>query len=633
MPKDGFKQSVDSAVDRVKELKWTPWSKRSGTSGTCKSITKGAREFLEAVSGGDMVEFMKGLLKKDEKAELFMSLCGSLPQCINSLPLEYRRQCICALIPTESGTASEDNKGGERWWTRPHLKKAGFTIGDEFWKQRFEPHDKGGRPKKLDEEMIDDVKEDLNKNSQLASQVLVRETAKRKAEDPGCEEVKRRNLEIPKAKVWADFVNKYSPENPDGISRASFYRAIPTEYRQAVKRTDLCEHCLEGQSSREWLRQEKLVDWNVGITGEEMKHRMLMKSRIPAAKRKEIMNKVEIICEVDMHKSFSSRQKQVYNKLTANPGDDQVVVDCDFKQKGRLPMREEEGAQLFYGKKCFTLLGFGVYYRDSGKTVAIHCDMVMETCNQDSFVVSRCFDALVKQQWFPKRRRLSFWSDGGKHLRNKHTIHHVLTCSQFSEVDMNYFVEYHGKSQRDGHFGVVSRSLEAAIHKEPLETVDDVIKVLKLIKDTKPLKIVLNDETVTIRKIVLPFVTGTRCLRRRGDLYEVPFMSDKDDGVELKLKTATSTYSFRGKRLFDATEDVGTDSDDDDDGSQVHALKKKRDLQEKLHNHLMAPIEKAKAKELKAKKIQLEKEKKKREKEKKRKEAAQKKAEKTKGSK
>eukprot|EP01059_Diplonema_ambulator_P006306 TRINITY_DN1604_c0_g1_i14.p2 TRINITY_DN1604_c0_g1~~TRINITY_DN1604_c0_g1_i14.p2 ORF type:complete len:123 (-),score=8.29 TRINITY_DN1604_c0_g1_i14:785-1153(-) len=88
MPKDGFKQSVDSAVDRVKELKWTPWSKRSGTSGTCKSITKGAREFLEAVSGGDMVEFMKGLLKKDEKAELFMSLCGSLPQCINSLPLD-----------------------------------------------------------------------------------------------------------------------------------------------------------------------------------------------------------------------------------------------------------------------------------------------------------------------------------------------------------------------------------------------------------------------------------------------------------------------------------------------------------------------------------------------------------------
>jgi len=53
-----------------------------------------------------------------------------------------------------------------------------------------------------------------------------------------------------------------------------------------------------------------------------------------------------------------------------------------------------------------------------------------------------------------------FWSDSGPHFRSAelmHFIYHQLPHIHEARYFVNFFVEYHGKSVVDGHFGLLSR--------------------------------------------------------------------------------------------------------------------------------------------------------------------------------
>lgn len=76
--------------------------------------------------------------------------------------------------------------------------------------------------------------------------------------------------------------------------------------------------------------------------------------------------------------------------------------------------------------------------------------------------------------------KIIIWSDGGpKHFKCAKNIYYFSTLFQ-SKVIYNFFASCHGKGPCDSHLGVIKRKLKEYVLENDIESVEDIIKVVRL---------------------------------------------------------------------------------------------------------------------------------------------------------
>ena len=131
----------------------------------------------------------------------------------------------------------------------------------------------------------------------------------------------------------------------------------------------------------------------------------------------------------------------------------------DFKQSFKIGGGPVELSQSFYNKSSVSCLGFMMITNSGGNIRRRYYDFLSEVITHDSFFVKNCIESL-KDGTLSDFTKIHFWSDNAGHFRSQELKKYILLDlpSKNYETTQNFFVEYHGKSDLDGHFGVLLRA-------------------------------------------------------------------------------------------------------------------------------------------------------------------------------
>src|ERR1700744_3434853 len=80
----------------------------------------------------------------------------------------------------------------------------------------------------------------------------------------------------------------------------------------------------------------------------------------------------------------------------------------------------------------------------------------------DSYFVIKCLESFQKK-YLNNFNNVHFWSDNAGHFRSSELMNYILLdlSSKNLTTSMNFFVEYHGKSDIDGHFGHLQKAFKS----------------------------------------------------------------------------------------------------------------------------------------------------------------------------
>lgn len=126
-------------------------------------------------------------------------------------------------------------------------------------------------------------------------------------------------------------------------------------------------------------------------------------------------------------------------------------------------MGPDQPSRDYYEQVTRTLFGIGIYYLDkkTDEIKNINVDIVSEMSTTGLCAV-QCLKFLREQQFFKDIDKFKYcvWCDTGPHFRNS-TIAYYFFKELVNEpipivVNLNFFVEKHGKNNLDAHFSVIS---------------------------------------------------------------------------------------------------------------------------------------------------------------------------------
>lgn len=553
-----------------------------GRSYNCR--VEAAKKCLSALAGGEgeMIGFMLAVLSKCQKMELWKSLSGTFAEVFKNFDDDVKRDIV-------------DGLG----WSHAMFGMAGLEVGERLFASR-----KGcgspGRPKKVSGELEQQIDEALTACSTPISRViktLEGETAVRGMTCSYKEAFERSGLQ-------------------DVMSYSSFHNRIGREYQHATRRTDVCDYCLAGQRMRHCLKQivathkKAFIDaeWRNGNPDPLRLQAILESCHRP---KKAIFDLVapivEDLVEVQKHKVAADFQRDAYQKDYGNPPTGTVVVTLDFKSKGKLPMRPAEPSRQFYNQGSYSLLGFGLNWTEGGEVKRHHVDVLLRSLNQDAFVVLKSFEKVIELPIFPKGRGIIFWMDSGRHFHCKPVLSQFLLHS--ATVHVKYFCGKHGKNDRDGHFGWVSKTLKRSSQEVPILTLKDTAKVLETLPNTTAIELRLMPESMSVELFVLKDFTSLLSFSLEADSLVVgPHCSHKTFSVPVKKQK--KVINFKPKvsaklprppsdcdilSLCDSSEDESSvantaESSDDENKVLLRALRRK-------HNRLQNAVDKLQAEE------------------------------------
>jgi hypothetical protein len=153
----------------------------------------------------------------------------------------------------------------------------------------------------------------------------------------------------------------------------------------------------------------------------------------------------------------------------------------DFKENIVLPKGPVEGQRQFFSRTSVSVLGWAIYTfcPTSGDTTCMYVDFFSDIMNHDAVYVKDCINLLLPRL---SQGHLSFWMDCGNHFRNYELLHFLLevVAKERKQVIVNYFTEHHGKSPVDGHFSLLSRTLDQVSLSTHIDTIDVLISTLSL---------------------------------------------------------------------------------------------------------------------------------------------------------
>ena len=106
------------------------------------------------------------------------------------------------------------------------------------------------------------------------------------------------------------------------------------------------------------------------------------------------------------------------------------------------------------------MLVFAVVTKENNKVKYEHPNYLSEILSHDSLFSGKFLLNLLKKDRFKGIKNLKVWSDNGNHFRSYEFLYYLLKEVPKiikGSVKFKRFVEFHGKSIVDGHFGVLSK--------------------------------------------------------------------------------------------------------------------------------------------------------------------------------
>jgi hypothetical protein len=250
------------------------------------------------------------------------------------------------------------------------------------------------------------------------------------------------------------------------MPKSTFYRNIPKFYKTPTKRTDVCEHCVIGNTAAKQLQRLETVP----------------EPERSAAQRGEV-ERLRGVAEItNLHRALAARQRASFRSQCENLGENEAVLLFDFKENIKLGGGPIEVGQNFYSREQISMFTICVIYNENGRRHHTYIDFFSKILSHDSLFVIDCLKTFFqKTTSWGNIRGLHLWSDSGPHFRNSALSHFVLK-QIFEDYGMcaewNFFGEMHGKSIVDGHFGVVSRWLAEAERYVEIKTIEDLCRVI-----------------------------------------------------------------------------------------------------------------------------------------------------------
>lgn len=154
---------------------------------------------------------------------------------------------------------------------------------------------------------------------------------------------------------------------------------------------------------------------------------------------------------------------QYQSDITKVP-DNTVVIVMDFKQNMVIGRSQIEASEAYHqSREPRSVLGYHV----ATQSTRYFVDYLSDCTSKSSAYAVQCTRHLLNTQWFKTLietdniSNVIVWSDRGTHFMDKHNLYYWL-CELLwdygwvQSVKYNFFVEKHGKSIVDGHFGLLS---------------------------------------------------------------------------------------------------------------------------------------------------------------------------------
>lgn len=220
---------------------------------------------------------------------------------------------------------------------------------------------------------------------------------------------------------------KIKTKNPSvSLSQATYYKLIPRNYQYATKKTDMCDICISGKKALKRNRDED----------------------------------EEMIAFYNSHKKIKEDQKSLYDKKVSSLENGECIIIVDFKENFKIGGSRIETSQSFYNKIQVTCLGFCMVYKDEDIIKRKYHTFLSSILTHDSFMVINCIEILLKTS-LARFKKLHFWSDNAMVFRSGEYQNYILRKVKSNKLTtLNYFVEYHGKSNVDSHFGVLQKAFD-----------------------------------------------------------------------------------------------------------------------------------------------------------------------------
>ena len=137
------------------------------------------------------------------------------------------------------------------------------------------------------------------------------------------------------------------------------------------------------------------------------------------------------------------------------------LIIINYKQNIKIGGLRIESSRGFYRKTDITVFGFCLYYKLGGLTYRKDIDYFSEVLSHDSFFTKQAIKELLRFDLFKYINSLIFWSDCRNCFRSQEMMYFIYkefpNELKFPLASINFFAEYHGKSEVYGHFGGIDQ--------------------------------------------------------------------------------------------------------------------------------------------------------------------------------
>lgn len=317
---------------------------------------------------------------------------------------------------------------------------------------------------------------------------------------------------------------KYTKNVKDAVSRSTFLKNIPNNFKKAKRCTDMCPLCIkeskilkyieklsslkneenlektqepekinkakkrklntaesESNKNEEKSKKFKITDYYPLVNNQEAKKKPVKKNTkiITESRDNKISCLKKELFAIRQHQLTSKHQKYILDQETKDLEDDQCIVIIDFKENLRIGGGPRQTKEVFFEQTFISDLGAAVLVNNNGITEKRYYNFFSHILSHDSLYSGDCIVKLFSREEMKKYKSVSIWSDGGKHFKSKEFLARIFEDIHKKlgiKVKMNYFTEYHGKNIVDGHFGTISQWLTRLLTLKEIKTIDVLIE-------------------------------------------------------------------------------------------------------------------------------------------------------------
>lgn len=254
-------------------------------------------------------------------------------------------------------------------------------------------------------------------------------------------------------------------DKPCSLSLSCFRRIwrehFKQQYRKAKHRDGLCQLCEIGH------KLEKIEEQHPTLT--EMQ-------------KKQLLHRKNIVLR---HKLANQEIKDQYYHQLRVLKVGEAMLTIDFKENITLGSGPRELGQSWYQRERRTIFGMALLKRESDGSISKwHWNIVTDCLTHDAIFVKTALSSLFASDLWTSFniQKLAIWCDNAPHFRNKILLAYLLDLvkqNDFQEVYLCFFEPYHGKSEVDSMFGILTSWISNWKANRYLNTTADVLECFK----------------------------------------------------------------------------------------------------------------------------------------------------------